>query len=244
MKAKKATPTLNIHNQRLYTAWSAAELYQLFAEQQQQAFEQGVIARKIPGRQLMKHAERWFDEIKPHIAKVDTTDKAKKLSAKLKETFANSHEFARAVSSTTAGSAAECIATLQDKPMQAVREQSQLTTRLMTVAEATLAKDMLKKHLNLIGRGFVDPQLPGMVLGYSGVRNASCKLGNTGKETLLARAMMLRLEGIGYDRIIDGADHIRYHHKSNGNLSIIFSRAGIFVRAYVGDGTRLLQFGE
>lgn len=241
MKAKKATPVLNFHNQRLFVAWSASALYEMFAIQQGAAVAQGITQRYITSRALIDLANRCHDSIKQHIAAVDTTDKAKKLQAKLKAQFTDPMFFLNAVFNADRMTVAERIATLQAKPVTAVAP-SVVQMCQMTGGECTVAKMLLKKHLNLIGRGVVDAAVKTDGMHYSGVRNASIKLGNTEKETLTARAMMLRLEGAGYDRIIDGGDYVRYHHKNDERLSIIFSRAGVFVRAFAGDGDTVHAF--
>jgi hypothetical protein len=235
MKAKKATPSLNAHNQRLFVAWSASALYEMFELQQKAALDKGIIARCVTARSLINLAQRCHDMVRPDLASVDTVDKAKKMQAKLKAQFTTDpFFFTRAIpSGAPTFSVADRLATLQAKPAVAA-EKSALEMRPLTGLEATQAKAMLKKHLNLIGRGFVDQVVQSGMLEYSGVRNASIKLGNTEKDTLTARAMMLRLEGAGYDRIIDGEAHVRYHHTADGKLNIIFSRAGIFVRAFLG----------
>lgn len=237
MKAKKATANLNTHNQRLYVSWSCVKLLDLFLQQQQDAIDAGIIERRIPLGQLRQFAQRCEASIRSEIAYVDTVDKAKKMQAKLKRQFTtDTFFFARCLESgAPTFSVLDRIAYLQAKPTT-VQPQSKSRTRLMSNEESVKAKKMMLEQLGVVGRSWVDPRLvpeASIVLGWHAVKNASVKIHNTERETRLARAMMQRLAGQGYERVLDGCDTVRMQHVKDGALAFVFARDGLFVRAFL-----------
>lgn len=234
-KIKKAIPTLNDHNKRLYAEFSTEHLFALFTNQQRDALDNGIIERKIPAAQLRTFAIACENWVRRQLPEVDTVDKAKKIAAKLRVHFtADAYFFTRALTSSAISfSLTERIAELQAKPTTVQPSGAKLTRRLGN-DETVVAKKLMNEHLGVIGRSWNDPTLTSSLfdMGFDAVKNASVKIHNTERETLVARAMMQRLAGVGYERILDGGDYVRVQHKKDGQLAFVFARDGLFVKAF------------
>lgn len=230
-RTKSLPVVLNKFNQRIAVQASAVNIYEALVTQQQHYFDLGIIQRRIPSRTLIEFATDLARGYRVYVTNADTVDKVKKLAVQLNEALAPEGKmFLRAIGSgEPTFTERDRIGSLQLSPIKGVSESKQLTEPMNADAVQD-AKYQMKTFLDLVGRAYVDDKDKAEAATvWTGVRNASMRLGNTEADTIKMKKLMTVLAASGFQRVLDGGDYIRMQRKNQHRLAFVFSSAGIFV---------------